>query len=663
MPQRAPHWRFARMSPSQINQDPVHGEFFTATSDLAERLVRESIQNSLDAGREGTRVRVRFAFSGEGKAIAKNEGKPFLQGIYGHIEAIADMATSAASTAEEKEYQAAYKAWVQLDKPLTYLVVEDFGTTGLQGEVEANSEKEENNDFWGFFRSIGISPKSEDASGSWGLGKWVFPDVSMINAYFGLTRRDGEKQSLLMGTAMLRTHTRDDNKYPPYGFFAAYSDQPDEEWLPCPVKSSRQDDEFIDRFKAYFRLDRGNEPGLSVVIPYPKTDLRSEDLIRAAITQYFLPIIRGDLRVQIEHPSADQVDLDRDSIETLTDYVLESPRDQETASSMRALIHLARWAIEQHEHTEFTYSGTRQKLKEAVEALNFVDLTRRFDAGERLAFRASIKIRQQGQEEQEANYSVYLEQDNDLNQVQAYFVRGDLRIPKMRPRFQYKARALVLVDNKSELGHLLRDAEGPAHASWDPHAQRLKERWSGGYDRVQSVRETARLLLQHLEKRSEEQQFDALADLFPEDSVTARRRGRKSQPEQTPTLPMDTARLAITPSAGGFTVRSAKGSEPRVRSRWVLRCAYDVAHGGGNKALGDFERGNKQGYRDFSLREDHMRIQERGCDVEITGHNELRFTIVKRDFRIRVAGFDSRDVLVLVQEDEPATPSGGAPQP
>ena len=30
MTSQAPYWRFARMSPSQVNQDPTQGEFFTA---------------------------------------------------------------------------------------------------------------------------------------------------------------------------------------------------------------------------------------------------------------------------------------------------------------------------------------------------------------------------------------------------------------------------------------------------------------------------------------------------------------------------------------------------------------------------------------------------------------------------------------------------------
>ena len=160
----------------------------------------------------------------------------------------------------------------------------------------------------------------------------------------------------------------------------------------------------------------------------------------------------------------------------------------------------------------------------------------------------------------------------------------------------------------------------------------------------------------HLEKRSEEQQFDALADLFPEDSSAGRRRGKRTQGEQPPSMPPDNAPLAIIPSASGFTVRIPPiARSQNVGSRWVLRCAYDVARGGSSKALRSYERGVNQGYPDFSLPEHHMRIRKRGCDVEIAGHNELHFTIINHDFRINVTGFDSRDVVVVAQEVKPAT--------
>ena len=50
----APGWRFRRMQAGEMNIDPIEAEFFsTETLDsLADALVREAIQNALDAWRE-----------------------------------------------------------------------------------------------------------------------------------------------------------------------------------------------------------------------------------------------------------------------------------------------------------------------------------------------------------------------------------------------------------------------------------------------------------------------------------------------------------------------------------------------------------------------------------------------------------------------------------
>ena len=55
-----------------------------------------------------------------------------------------------------------------------------------------------------FWRNRGRSKKSEDSRGRWGLGKLVFPHSSQINTFFGLTKRDDDKESYLMGTADLK---------------------------------------------------------------------------------------------------------------------------------------------------------------------------------------------------------------------------------------------------------------------------------------------------------------------------------------------------------------------------------------------------------------------------------------------------------------------------
>ena len=329
------------MMPSEINQDPVQGEFFTSASHLSERVVRESLQNSLDARRGHEPVRVRFTFSGESDALPTDAAARYLRQLAPHIQAD--------PSADAAERDAIDEALARLAGPMPWVTVEDFGTTGLAGDIEANDPNELGNHFWGFFRSIGISPKGEDAGGSWGLGKWVFPDASLVNAYLGATRRASEDHTLLMGMAVLRTHTVNGTKYPPYGQFAAETDTRDDEWLPLPI-DSRDDPDFVLQTLMDFGLDRLDHPGLSVIVPYPKDELTPASIARAAITQYFLPIVRGDLTVEIRAPGERQRTISADTIaREVVDIPMppsEDAHDEESPDSLAGVIRLAHWAIQ-----------------------------------------------------------------------------------------------------------------------------------------------------------------------------------------------------------------------------------------------------------------------------------------------------------------------------
>ena len=315
----APLWRFAQMSPSEINQDPVQGEFFTAAADLPERLVRETVQNSLDARHDDQKVRIRFVFSGSRRALTARRARPFLAGLEDHVRAVvAGNSTVGHDSNGRNEAQAANNALDCFDKPMSFLTIEDFGTTGLTGNLSSNSERESGNNFWGFFRSIGISPKGENDGGSWGLGKWVFPDASEINAYLGITQRSGDEQRwLLMGMAALKTHTLNKKKYPPYGTFAAGSSVADHDWLPLPV----DDEEFILEVCESFGLERLEGTGLSVIVPFPRNELGSDSIARAVITQYFFPIVSGQLEVEIVQPSRRTRHINADSIQGHVDDI------------------------------------------------------------------------------------------------------------------------------------------------------------------------------------------------------------------------------------------------------------------------------------------------------------------------------------------------------
>ena len=555
------------MMPSEINQDPVQGEFFTSASDLPKRVVRESLQNSLDARQGSEHVRVRFTFSGESQAMPVEPAARYLRELAPHIQAD--------PTADGAERDAIEEALACLDGPMPWVMVEDFGTTGLAGDIEANDPKEPGNDFWGFFRSVGISPKGEDAGGSWGLGKWVFPDASLVNAYIGATRRAGEDRTLLMGMAVLRTHTLDGTKHPPYGQFAAETDTRDDEWLPLPI-DSRDDPDFVLQTLTDFGLDRLDHPGLSVIVPYPKEELTPASIARAAITQYFLPIVRSDLTVEIRAPGERQRTI---SAETIAREVVdiqmpatENAHDEESPDSLAGVIRLAQWAIQLDDEAHITLQ-VPTRTNDTIELLDLEDLRERYERGERLGFKLETRVRRRGSSEQTAtSFQMYLERADGLSSGHDYFVRGHLSIPRMDHITRYKARALVVVGGESELAHLLRDSEGPAHISWDPHEQRLKDHWVGGYGRVQEVRRAAVLLLQRLAERPDEQQFDALADLFPADPADIRGRtksGRRGGDPPPPPPPRrhrrSSTRAERTPASPSLHLEGTNSSARRGR--------------------------------------------------------------------------------------------------
>lgn len=643
-----PRWRFARMTPAEINQDPVQGEFFSREADLPGRLVRESIQNSLDARRGREPVRVRFVFSGESNALSPKRAAPYLKGLKKHVKAVVDAGGMLPSAEDDEEQGAAHDALACFKEPMTYLVIEDFGTKGLTGDIGANSEREQGNDFWGFFRSIGISPKSENDAGSWGLGKWVFPDASTINSYLGMTQRIGEDSWLLMGMSLLKTHSLAGGKYRYYGSFAAHDGVDDDRWFPRPVSSDYDPDDFILQALADFRLDRMDDPGLSVIVPYPRLELTPDTVARAVLTQYFLAVVRGALVVEIIHVEDGRRLIDAGSITNEVRKIAASDRDDESAESLERAIDLARWSLDQEPgaHSELPALDLANALRDSAD---IGEIRERYEHGERLAFRLTMDVRPRERATAHTDYRLYLERDDELEKGHDYFMRGSLRIPRMDHIKAQNARALVLVGDDSELGHMLRDAEGPAHESWDPHAPRLKEAWIGGQTRVRAVRRSAVELLQGLHKRHIERQLDALADLFPGDPGQIDGGPRSKPGGPTPGLPTPlsapSSPLRVESPAGAFVVKAAAQAarDDVVGRGWNVRFAYDTVRGNPFSAFSP---------ADFSLEVDgDLRLDHERCRIDVLGPNTLRFVASDEQFLLRVSGFDERDVKVEVLPD------------
>ena len=651
-------WRFAAMQRSQVNQDPVHGEFFvTEELTLPMRLVRESIQNSLDAKAPNSDcVQVIFKFSGsDDKSLSRDVASKYLTDLKDHLDFVG------LTLPEENEDTSTKAVSTLLEQPMPFLVIEDFGTTGLKGNIQADSPMESGNDFWGLFRSVGISPKSNDSGGSWGLGKWVFPDASRINSFLGMTYRGiVEEKNLLMGMTVLKTHVMNDRKYPPYGWYARSCEQPDETWFPMPINS---DDEIESVCLDFDLAERIYEQGLSIIIPYPNQNLTPGQIAYAAMSEYFLPIVRGDLKVRIiDEEKEDQLVIDSNAITTQIDELIEFTNkhddivDTNQSWSLKRAVDLATFADKSIRDKEFIPIDCGKGNLNTIVVPDLENVRAQYERGDSLAFGLRIEVERKKTTNSKFidEFFVFIKKDDDLTKGLDFYVRGNIRIPNMSVVSNYQVMSLVYIDGTTELGHMLRDAEGPSHDKWNDRSQRLLENWVVG-NRVKFVKNSVLHILSILHSKTQELQFDTLAFIFPDQSQSGSKsrttKGDKNQLGEFP-RPHAQSPFSIARHKGGrFSVRLLNDIV-KMGSTWKLRFAYGLAYGTSRKPFTVYKTAYDNGYPDFMLENGSIHVETKGCVTESSIDNEIEFTIHDRDFKIEVSGFDDRDLTVVIDSVE-----------
>ena len=191
---------------------------------------------------------------------------------------------------------------------MPYLLIEDFNTTGLQGDAflmhpkeddEGNyiDGSEENTVIW-FLRAIDVSSPTKGRGGSHGMGKLAFPASSKVSTMFVVTSRDdSDAPRFLSGMTLLENRTRWDVPYGPEMYYCERC--PDEmtnqhSWIPIT------DDSEIDEFCSALGIDRPlNKKGTSVMIPFPDDSLTPETIEMSLIANYAVPISQGKVVFEI----------------------------------------------------------------------------------------------------------------------------------------------------------------------------------------------------------------------------------------------------------------------------------------------------------------------------------------------------------------------------
>lgn len=649
-------WHFGRASPDQKAREPQVEKFFGSdvVANLANALVREGIQNSLDARDDerlapGEPVRIHIRL---GHVTDADGFKPFATLLADHL------------SVQDPEQ---LPDRPQGNAPCRFLAFEDFATRGLQGNPQQCwPDEDPGNAFFNFFRAEGHSEKRADARGRHGLGKHVFARASRARCFFGLTRRSDDGHALLMGAAVLRMHKIGDDRFVPDGWFGERNPA---NGFVRPL----EDGDAITRFANVFSLDRDatKDSGLSVVVPWLDDSIGRDEVVDAVLRGYFHPILGGELQVTVTDETGALTEIDAATIR----QVIEA-RPADVRAFLLPLLKLAEFGLNvpADGFLQLTEPPSKPVWSAALIPDDVKDRLRNaLQSQEAVAVRVPVKVKakRSGSTEVTSAFDVFLKRDQTESDGQVIFIREGLIISDARPRATPGVRALVVI-NEGPLAGFLGDAENPAHTQWQK--SQVEARYTYPEDRIRFVVQSVPQILRLMNVDQQTPDPSIWLDLF---SVPAsepelkspgkgdrKKPGGAAPPPVPPLPPAPPKRYRLDKTPGGFILR--RGAPGAARPYAVfIRVAYDVRRGD------PFKQGNYT-VDDFELDKPPIRIHERRGVKATVGpsKNHLMVQITDDDFELAVEGFGTTRDLVTdpklipapVGTAEPvATPAAPAP--
>ena len=206
-------WNFIKTHPGGVKREASDDNYFRDDStEIVANLVRENIQNAIDAASGTKPVIVRFSIN----TVQKK-----------HIGLVRSLLAEGSDSVWKHYLQACKVSEIEPEKPdfsrPGFLLIEDFNTNGLDGDIRSSDE----GGFAVFWRNSGVTNKGKgrNRGGSFGIGKVVNPMSSRLQTFFGLTIRntkrtkDAEAGPFLMGQTMLCLHTLNRARYESYALY------------------------------------------------------------------------------------------------------------------------------------------------------------------------------------------------------------------------------------------------------------------------------------------------------------------------------------------------------------------------------------------------------------------------------------------------------------
>lgn len=628
-----------------VDRDDNDDEHFKGADSTTQSFARENTQNISDVRLKENFLpaEIRVFVSGPERALAKASAAKYFEGFKPHIDASLSKSRLRPRVLEDD---------------CQFLVIEDFNTTGLTGDVnKSNEDQGSGNHFYGFFRSAGKSAKIS-GGGSWGVGKIVNNMASSVGAFFGYSVRVSLNSGLdsnprvLMGRATLTTHEIAGVNYSPDAFFAVRNET-ELNGFPTPIVS----ESLLDEFASDWQLRRApDETGLSIVVPYCDGNIDIDSLPFYLVAETYGFIIAGLQTLEIDLPGFFKV-VDADSIEQLCEDMIHLDDDNEWASLLERIRLVKVSRIDQSSNNEIVLP----EVSTAISAGDFVRnlssetktrINQEFLATGQLLIAVPVCVTEtpNNQEQVRRLGSIKVMIGSYPDESDAFYpeyFRDWLRIgvglrkrgrgerPMGRKTSQIRTIVNVEGGQANGLAMLLRASEGIAHAKWDSGTKSFKKSWSDGESWINFAKNLPLELTNLARGITNERDFTAFP--FLADTGEQRTRFDPVPPPPRPVpppLPPATLGIRIEPIQGGFSVAIP---EQYSSTRIEIIAAYDVAQGNpfSNWAPADFK---------FEA----LNVAVQGGQVVLKDGNKLTIEISDPNvLSVHVTGFDiNRDLVV-----------------
>jgi hypothetical protein len=610
-------WAFTEPPNYGVSTNPTQGEHFVNDRvDRNDTLVRESGQNTNDARRPGVpAVELRFTLL-RGKDAPTGESiSPYINDLIPHLQASeVDLET------------------VDFSKP-SLLLVEDFGTYGLQGAID----QDDGGSLSLFWRNIGESHKDGSRGGRWGLGKTVFGNSSRISTWFGLTIRADDSNPLLIGQVALRKHKIGEKTFQPHALFCASEPGQFEIPISDPVK--------IAAFQSTFHLTRGNEPGLSIAVPFPHETITEKSLLKAAIQHFFFPILRGRMIIKVNGH-----ELNANTLRALAAQT-DGPelRDMDSAILVaEEICSLQENSIPVADNPQAYDFPNGQLTATAFTPQNLVVLKESYREGKLVGIKLPILIRPKREAPRQSHIKLFLKHLPALARGQDYYLRDGVSVIEHRSFGEAEKAIGLLIADDEVLSRFLGDAENPAHTAWNAKARGLEAKYQLPQKTVMFVRRSLRQFFDTVAKEEGVEDPNALLDVFyvPREEGTPAAGTGTTKPGPVPPPPLlppaRPQKLKVKQINGGFLIEAGKDLATDDLPLLVsVKAAYEIRRGN------PFHKYHRS---DFEFEKDPIAIRTSDSSKvsAIAGSgNVLSFQADALDFDIEVTGFDPHRDLKL----------------